>query len=137
MQQLYLQNQARREGWYGTRRYFEELRKSEGKENIYRQELGDDQYDKFLFESGQNNRVIATDVLSGSPAEKVGIKSDDIILSYDGKRIFSWNDLTTATAEGDPQQLARIEVIRDNQPIEFYLKRGPIGIRLGSKKIQP
>lgn len=137
MQQLYLQNQARREGWYGTSRYFEEQRKADSGDNVYREELGDERYDKFLFETGQNNRVTAYNVLSGSPAEKVGIQANDIVYSYDDKRIFSWDDLTTATAEGDPQQMVRVEVIRDGEPLEFYLKRGPLGIRLGSQKVNP
>ena len=137
MQQLYLQNQARREGWYGTSRYFEEQRKADSEDNIYREELGDERYDKFLFETGQNNRVTAYNVLSGSPAEKVGIQANDIVYSYNNKRIFSWDDLTRATAEGDPQQMVRVEVIRDGEPLEFYLKRGPLGIRLGSQKVNP
>ena len=137
MQQLYLQNQARREGWYGTSRYFEEQRKADSEDNVYREELGDERYDKFLFETGQNNRVTAYNVLSGSPAEKVGMQANDIVYSYNDKRIFSWDDLTRATAEGDPQQVVRIEVIRDGEPLEFYLKRGPLGIRLGSLKVNP
>ena len=137
MDQLYLQNQARREGWYGTRRYFDEQKKVDSGDNIYREELGDERYDKFLFETGQKNRVSASSVLSGSPAEKVGIQSNDVIYSYNDKRIFTWGDLTSATAEGDPQQMVRVEVLREGEHIEFYLKRGPLGIRLGSQLVKP
>lgn len=137
MEQLYLQNQARREGWYGTRRYFEESRKLESNTNIYREELGDDRYDKYLFQSGQNNRVIAQSIISGSPAEQTGMQAGDIIYRYGDKRIFSWNDLTSATADGDPQQVVRLEIIRDGQMLEFYMKRGPLGIRLGSDRVSP
>ncbi|MDH5547105.1 MAG: PDZ domain-containing protein [Gammaproteobacteria bacterium] len=137
MQQLYLQNQARREGWYGTRRYFEETDKLESKGNVYREELGDRRYDKFLFQSGQNNRVKVQSVLSGSPAESIGLQENDIVYTYGDKRIFNWNDLTNATAAGDPQQMARVEVLRNGELIEFYIKRGPMGIRLGSARVDP
>lgn len=137
MQQLYLQNKARREGWYGTQRYFEESRNLSSNSNIYREELGDDRYDRYLYESGQNNRVLVQSVISGSPAEQVGLIEGDVIYRYGDKRIFGWNDLTSATAEGDPSQVIRIEIKRKDQSLEFYVKRGPLGIRLGSDRVNP
>jgi C-terminal processing protease CtpA/Prc len=137
MEELYLRDRANREGWFGTERYFQEARKLEQNSNVYRQELGDVRYDTFLFDSGQNNRVGVQSVLNGSPAAAAGIQADDIIVSYDNERVFTWNDLTSATTKGTPGQTVRIDVKRDQQSLTFYVPRGPLGIRLTPARADP
>ena len=89
MAALYLRNQAIREGWYNTERYFEENAKLDNQESKIRQQIGDDNYDRFLFAAGQANRVTIQHVIESSPAQKAGLKTDDVILKYNDKRIFS------------------------------------------------
>lgn len=137
MEELYLRDRANREGWFGTDRYFQESRKLEQSSNVYRQELGDIRYDKFLYDSGQNNRVGVQSVLNGSPAATAGIQPDDVIVSYDNERVFTWNDLTAATTKGTPGQTVRIDVKRDQRSLTFYVPRGPLGIRLVPARTDP
>lgn len=137
MDMLYLRNKATREGWFGTEKYFEESRKLDNQNNVYRQELGDQTYDRYLYESDQFNRVKVSSVISSSPAANAGIEEGDIIFRYDNQRVFSWNELTTLTTTGEVGQSVNVEIIRNNQVVNLALPRGPMGIRLSGAKINP
>jgi len=137
MDQLYLRNTAVREGWFGTEKYFEKTRELDLKSNIYREELGDDKYDQFLYESQLTNRILIQSILAGSPAENAGLQSGDYILSYDNTRVFNWSDLTALTANGEPGESVPIEVERSSQTFQYFITRGPLGIRLNSERVKP
>lgn len=136
MDELYLRNKSVREGWFQTEKYALERRKITNT-NIYREEMGDELYDKYLYDTGQFNRVEVQSVLTGSPAEKVGLSDGDIIYRYDGERIYGWTDLTNATAQGDPNQTVKVEVLRNGETVDVYMQRGPLGIRINSNRINP
>jgi hypothetical protein len=134
MDELYLRDQAAREGWLRTPRYREELGDLRGG---LREEIGDDDYDRLLYATGQNNRVIVRDVLQGSPALQVGLKAGDEVYSYDGRRIFDRSALLAATTEGKAGATVAIEVLRDGELMRYYLARGPIGISMKAAKRPP
>ena len=137
LQRLFLRNRALREGWMGTERYFNESQKLDADSNIYLQELGADEYDRFLYLSGENNRVSVASVMAGSPAEKAGIISGDIILQYGNKPVFNWTDLTTATTEGNQGEEVTLRLQRNTGSLNVYLPRGPLGVRLDMTRIDP
>lgn len=57
MQRIELDDQARREGWGNTPRYWAELGDlADGAETV-RSEFGDDAYDRYLFAGGRPNRL--------------------------------------------------------------------------------
>ena len=134
---LYLRDQAIREGWSGGKRYREERKKLESKTEDIKQELGEDAYDAYLFASGQSNRVAVQSVLSGSAASNAGMLAGDQVLRYDGQRIYNWRDLRTATTQGDLTETISIQVFRENKQMEFYVQRGPLGIRMTSVSVAP
>lgn len=134
---LYLRDQAVREGWSGGKRYREERQKLEAKTDNIKQELGEDAYDAYLFASGQSNRVAVQSVLSGSAAGNAGMLSGDQVIRYDGERIYNWRDLRTATTQGDLTETVPVQVLRDNRQMEFYVQRGPLGIRMTSVSVAP
>jgi len=137
MDRLYLRNTAAREGWFGTERYFEETQRIAASTNVYREELGDENYDRYLFDSNQSNRISVLSVISSSPAETAGIKKGDIISQYGEEAVFSWSDLTKATTNGEAGQQVSIVIQRNNEEIEFFVPRGPLGIRLENIKVNP
>lgn len=137
MDRLYLRNTAIREGWFGTEKYFEKTREFNNTSNIYREELGDENYDYYLFNSGQNNRISVLSVISNSPAENAGIIKGDIISKYNHENIFSWSDLTRATTDGELGQQVSIIIERNSEQIELFVPRGPLGIRLKNIKVNP
>ena len=137
LEKLYLRDQAVREGWSGGKRYREERQKLESKTEDIKQELGEDAYDAYLFASGQPNRVAVQSVLSGSAAGNAGMLAGDQVIRYDGQRIYNWRDLRTATTQGDLTETIPIQVLRDNKQMEFYVQRGPLGIRMTSISAAP
>lgn len=137
LEKLYLRDQAIREGWSGGKRYRDELQKLEAKTEDIKQELGEDAYDAYLFAAGQPNRIAVQSVLSSSAASTAGILSGDQVIRYAGERIYNWRDLRDATTQGDLTETVPIEILRDDKPMELYVQRGPLGIRMNSISVAP
>jgi membrane-associated protease RseP (regulator of RpoE activity) len=137
MARLELQDRALREGWHGTEAYFAEMRALGSQAVDLRVELGDDAYDRFLYETGQPNRVQVDSVFAGSQGEQAGILPGDIIERYAGERVFAFDDLRNATTAGMRDELVPVSVLRDNRRFEVWIARGPIGVRLESGSTAP
>lgn len=137
LEKLYLRDQAIREGWTGGRRYREEFKKLEAKSDSIKQNLGEDAYDAYLFASKQQNRIAVQSVLSSSAADKAGMLSGDQVIRYNGERIYNGQDLRNATTQGDLTETVPIEILRDDKPMELYVQRGPLGIRMSSVSVAP
>lgn len=136
MERLYLRDQSAREGWDRSRRR-EEMRQLDDKEESLRDQIGDSAYDAYLYASGQPNRVAVTSVLASAQAGQVGIEAGDHILRYDNQRVYNWRDLRRATTGGDISDMVEVEVDRDGETLQFYLARGPLGIRMNSLSVAP
>lgn len=134
---LQLQNRATREGYLKSPRYFRERRKLDSEAISLRDEIGDEAYDRYLYLTGQNNRVVVTSVMSGSPAELYDIRKDDIILQYAGNRILSWQDIRRITAVGTQSEYANLTILRNGKPLNIVLPGGPLGVRLGTTRLDP
>lgn len=102
-----------------------------------RQEIGDAEYDRFLYGLGQPNRVAVVDVFQSSPAAAAGLKPGDILLAYDGQRMFDGRDLREFTMASDPGQSVVLDVLRDGRQVSLYVPGGPIGIQLGARHKDP
>ena len=136
MERLYLRDQSAREGW-DRARLREEMRRLDDKEESLREQLGDSAYDAYLYASGQPNRVAVTSVLASAQAGQAGIVAGDHILRYDNQRIYNWRDLRAATTSGNITDVVEVEVERDGKTLQFYLARGPLGIRMDSLSVAP
>jgi len=62
-----------------------------------------------------------SETIVDSPAEKVGIKGGDVILSIDDVDIDSWDDILNVVGKSNPEDQMKIKVLRDNKIIEFKL----------------
>ncbi len=127
LDELYLQDQAAREGWLHSARYRREL---QGLRTELREELGEGDYDRLLYAVGRKNRVITVSVLHASPAMEAGILAGDVIYSYDGRRIFDLRTLKLATSQGQLGFTVSVGVVRGDQHLRFFLPRGPLGITM-------
>ncbi|TQV67975.1 PDZ domain-containing protein [Exilibacterium tricleocarpae] len=100
-----------------------------------REELGDDQYDRYLYASGRSNRVRVNGVIATSPAEQAGLQRGDVILSYDGQRVFRMNDIIRLSHQGQKGETISLEIERaDGGRDTLYLPRGPLGMWGGGRK---
>ena len=137
LKRLALQDRATREGYLDTQQYYDELAAINVNDIILREELGDQRYDEYLYNSKQNNRIRISSVMLGSAAEQAGIQDGDIVLSYDNTRMFNWSELKDATAEGQLGEYVSISIYRNGEIFSFSVPRGPLGMQLGATRLEP
>jgi len=137
MRRLELRDRAAREGYLGTERFFDELRELNADTPSLRQEIGDSGYDRYLFSTGQDNRVLVSSVIAGSPAEQAGIRPGDVILSYEGASIFDFSELQGATRDGERDAPVSVQIRRGTERIAVSIPRGPMGVRLEPEREDP
>lgn len=137
LDRLDLRDQAIREGWLNTDRYREELRKINQERVSVRDEIGVDSFDRYLFETGQDNRVSVDSIIPGSAGEESGMLPGDVIENYGEQKVFNFRDLRGATSDGERGELVPVVVRRGGQRLELWLPRGPIGIGLDATRVDP
>ena len=137
MERLELRDRASRQGWLDSDRFLEQMGKLEADAGALREEIGDDSYDRFLYLTGQPNRVLVDSVIDGSPAQLAGMEAGDIVLDYADSRVFSFTDLRNATRGGESGESILVRIQREGQIMDLILPRGPLGIRLDSDSVKP
>jgi serine protease Do len=78
--------------------------------------------------------VGVTQVAKDSPAEKAGLKKDDVILRFDGESVTSTRKLTRLVSESSPDQTVRITISRGGgeQEVSATLSKHNMGSVLGA-----
>ncbi|UCE54291.1 MAG: DegQ family serine endoprotease [Desulfobacterales bacterium] len=71
---------------------------------------------------GTEEGALVSDVVSGGPADKAGMKRGDVILRFDDKAIRSSRDLPFVVASTPIGKTVTVEVIRDSQQINLQVK---------------
>jgi len=137
LKQLYLKDRASREDWLNTPRYNKERREYLTAYQALRPEIGDDTYDRMLYTLGRANRVVVRDTMQNSPGEQYGLQANDRIIEYDGQRVFTSQELNALVSQGNADEPVLVRVQRDEQQLDFYLPRGPIGVRLAASREAP
>ncbi len=66
--------------------------------------------------------VLVADVIPDAPAEVAGIKSGDVILNFDGKKIRTLEGFREKVAQIKPGKTVRIKIWRDGETKEFKVK---------------
>jgi len=101
---------------------------------VLRAELGDADYERYLGANGRSTSVTVSSVIDSSPAQSAGLLPGDEIMRYDGERVFSMTDLTQQTMDGAAGQNIVVDVMRDGNPIQIVMPRGPVGISGGRRR---
>ena len=65
--------------------------------------------------------VVVTAVAEGSPAEKAGLKVKDVVVSYNGSRLESRQQLTRMVAETPAERTISLSILRGGAPQEVKL----------------
>jgi C-terminal processing protease CtpA/Prc len=81
--------------------------------------------------------VRITKVHEGTQAQDHGMKTGDLIIEYDGKRILKSQDLVAAVKEKGPDQAVEMVLVRNRRPIRMVLNGGLIGINVISVAVPP
>ncbi len=134
---LELRDIAAREGWLGTERYRDELRQLRDGDVALREAIDARAYDRWLYLSGEDNRIGIDRVIPGSAGEEAGLQPGDLVETYDGEPVFDYQDLRSATSLGERDQLVPVQVRRGGELVEIWLPRGPIGIQLDATRAEP
>ncbi len=134
---LELLDQAAREGWTESERLDEELEALDEASPSLRDELGDDAYDRYLFNAGRSNRVSIASVIAGSTADLAGLQVGDVITSYASERLFTMRELRDATRQGVRNEPILLEVVRNQQSITLEAVRGPLGVTMTPSRVEP
>src|SRR5262245_13410679 len=69
--------------------------------------------------AGQN--IVVTDVPRGTPAEKAGLKKDDVVIDFDGLRVESARRFTRIVAETPPGRTVKMTVERQGKRLQLTI----------------
>jgi len=73
---------------------------------------------------GNNTGLLVTNVAEGSPADEAGIREEDVIIEYAGKKVEKADDLTQAVRQTEPEKKVKVVVLRDGNRKEFEVTVG-------------
>jgi S1-C subfamily serine protease len=121
----------------GSDRYREAVNALAQESGSLREEIGDSAWDRYLFLTGEDNRVSVSSVIPGSAAEVAGLQPGDLIESYAGTQPLEFDDLRRATTEGEKGELVAVRVRRGERVLDTWVPRGPLGVRLGTARAEP
>lgn len=87
--------------------------------------------------SGEPRGVGVREVVKGSPAEKAGLRGNDIIVRFDGEQVSSVRKLTRLIEESAPDHVARITISRGGaeQEVSATLTRREPFVSAGGESI--
>lgn len=137
MARLYIRDQAAREGWLNSPRFGEALAELPGSLTSLQASMDEETFARYLYAIGRPNQVRVNGVLDGSAAASAGLEADDVILRYAGERLYGARTLRDLTRRGEAGELVAIEVRRDDQLIQTFVPRGPLGVNITSERGLP
>jgi serine protease Do len=77
--------------------------------------------------------VLVADTTKDGPAEKAGLKSGDVIVSFDGKEVVAENELPAIVAASTPGSKVAVKVIRDGKEMTFKVTLAEMEGAAGAK----
>lgn len=88
------------------------------------QDLNEDLASSFNYNS--TDGVLIGDVVSGSPAEKAGLKSGDIVTKFKDQAVRTAQQLRNAVAATKPNTQTELMIVRDGKPMTIDVKIGEL-----------
>ena len=137
LERLEIRDRAAREGWLDTTEFRLALRDAGDRTARVRRELGDDEFDRYLYALGLSNRVALDTIIPQGQAALAGLRVGDVITGYAGDRVFRLNELQQATASGERGEMVPIEVLRGEDLLQLYVPRGPLGVTISGQVQRP
>ncbi|GIW21855.1 MAG: serine protease [Candidatus Sericytochromatia bacterium] len=73
--------------------------------------------------------IVVGDVYKNSPADKAGIKSNDVIIKLDGQSVEDVNSFRNEIANKNPGETVKLDIIRNSKNISINVKLGELNQR--------
>lgn len=137
LRRLELRDRAIREGYIGSAQYREEMFALREEQVRVRDEIDGSTYDRYLYYSGQSNRVAVSSVMLGSAAENSGVHAGDVLLRYEDSSLYKPGDIRGLTSQGEKDEAVNLTLLRDGEQMTVSVPRGPLGVRLSAIRINP
>ncbi len=134
LDRAWVTDRALREGWFFQQRHHAEITRLDRE---LRENLTDEDYDRYLYARREPNQIRAGEVLKGSSAGRAGMRPGDIILRYDDVRIFDPGALLRTSSGGELGEWVRVTVDRDGVRITLDVERGPLGVMTQHRRGPP
>lgn len=99
-----------------------------------RKEYGDDDYERYLGAAGYPNRVVIGSPIEGAGLVGTGILPGDVIVSYDGIRVFEVADLRS---KGTAASWVPMVICRVGEKLSVVVPSGLLGVALATLSIGP
>jgi serine protease Do len=78
------------------------------------------------FNLPDQNGALVDDVMPGTPAEKAGLKSGDVIVAFNGKPVTDGHSLQLTVSESSPGSAATVKLIRNGVPKTLNVTLGEL-----------
>jgi membrane-associated protease RseP (regulator of RpoE activity) len=85
-------------------------------------------------EMNVNGGVLIAGVVEGSPAEKSGLKDEDIVIEFDQEKVKDSDQFRKMIENIPPNRMVRLNIIRDGMKKSLTVKLGRIGSAYSSLK---
>jgi len=96
-----------------------------GQIGVYTKDLGSALAEQLKVKEGRGALIM--EVVPGDPAEKAGLKADDVVVSYNGKPVADSQRLRLLVADTAPGDEAKLEVVRDGKTQTLTVEVGDDG----------
>ena len=121
--------------------------KKQGWLGVYLQELNSELKESMDLDESTEG-VLVSGVVEDSPAEEGGLEDGDVIISFNGKRVYSVDNLTGLVRKTSPRTKVELKLIRDGEEkkVEVTLDESsssnlddlfPEGLKLEKKRVFP
>lgn len=99
-----------------------------------RESIGESKYDAYLYTAGRPNRVALASLPEASAAAVAGLMPGDVVLTYDGSRVYEVGDLRANSLGGET---VPVTVKRGDEIIALHVPRGPLGVDFSTESANP
>ncbi|MDZ7265772.1 MAG: PDZ domain-containing protein [candidate division KSB1 bacterium] len=73
---------------------------------------------------GNQTGLLVTGVVKGSPADEAGIREEDVIIEFAGRKVEKVEDLTRAVRQTEPEKKVKVVVLREGNRKEYAVTVG-------------
>lgn len=79
-----------------------------------------------VYIAAKDNKVVVQSTIEDSPAEKAGIKANDVIFSVDGEEVGGDTDKAVSLITGEEIKEVKLVLLRNEEKIEIAVTRGEV-----------